>query len=63
MPRKNKEGAPMNEEGKMTEEARKAIFGKSEIESEPSPTDEERNREYSGASQTGHRTSGPKQGS
>ncbi|NMO16891.1 hypothetical protein HPC49_31300 [Pyxidicoccus fallax] len=63
MPRKNKEGAPMNEEGKMTEEARKAIYGKSEIESEKGATDEERNVTYSGPSQTGHRDSGPKQGS
>ena len=63
MPRKNNEGAPGDETDKLTEEARKAIFGKSEKESEAGRTDEERPREYSGASQTGHRDSGPKQGS
>jgi len=62
MPYKPNEEAPRTDV-KMPEETRKAIYGASEKESEPSPTDEERNREYSGTSQTGHRTSGPKQGS
>ncbi|WP_426750043.1 hypothetical protein [Myxococcus sp. Y35] len=43
----------MNEDGKLTDEARRAIFGKSERESEASPPEEDRNRQYSGASESG----------
>ncbi|MFP2960754.1 hypothetical protein ACLEPN_23775 [Myxococcus sp. 1LA] len=53
MPRKNNEGAPMNEDGKLTDEARKAIFSQSERESEANPPEEDRQRQYSGASESG----------
>ncbi len=42
MPRKPNEGAPGSEEDKLTDEARKAIFGKSEIETAPEDKGHER---------------------
>ena len=62
MPRKPNEDTP-RADVKMPEETRKAIYGKSEKESETGPTDATRPSEYSGPSQTGHKESGPKQGS
>ncbi len=52
MPRKPNEGQPLHEKGKMTDEARKAIFGSSEEET--APEDQGRaDRHYSGASPSG----------
>ena len=62
MPYKPNEEAPRTDV-KMPDETRKAIYGASEKESEPSPTDEERNRTHSSPSETGHRQAGPKKGS
>jgi hypothetical protein len=53
MPRKPNEGAPGSEEDKLTDEARKAIFGQSEEET--APEDKDHNRQYSGPAPTGHR--------
>jgi hypothetical protein len=55
MPRKPYDGAPMQQEGKMSDETRKELFGKSEKETAPSDQEgvQERQREYSGASNQG----------
>lgn len=51
MPRKPNEGAPGSEDDKLTDEARKAIFGKSEEET--APEDKDRDRQYIGPSESG----------
>jgi hypothetical protein len=51
MPRKPNEGQPLHEKGKMTDEARKAIFGSSEEET--APEDKGHERHYSGSSPSG----------
>lgn len=45
------EGTPGSEEGKLPDEARKALFGKSEEET--APEDKDHNQHYSGASESG----------
>ena len=51
MPRKPNERNPGSTDDKLTDEARKAIFGKSEEEN--APEDKDRERHYSGASESG----------
>jgi|GEM_PF-1824831 hypothetical protein len=51
MPRKPNEGNPGSRDDKLTDEARKEIFGKSEEET--APEDAGHNRHYSGASANG----------
>ena len=51
MPRKPNEGQPLYEKGKMTKEAAKEIFGKSEEET--APEDKGHERQYSGPSPSG----------
>lgn len=62
MPLKPDEQTPRTDV-KMPEETRKELYGRSEKESESSPTDEERNRTHSAPAQTGHRDAGPMKGS
>jgi hypothetical protein len=52
MPRKPNEGQPLHEKGKMTDEARKAIYGSSEEETAPEDK-EHGQRQYSGPSPSG----------
>ena len=51
MPLKPNERTPGSADDKLTDEARKAIFGKSEEET--APEDKDRERHYSGASESG----------
>ncbi len=51
MPRKNNEGAPQTYEDKISDESRKEIFGKSELES--APEDKDHNRHHNGPSPSG----------
>jgi len=51
MPLKPKDRTPGSADDKLTDEARKAIFGKSEEETAPEDKDHERH--YSGASESG----------
>lgn len=52
MPRKEFEGQPLHEKGKMTEEAREAIF-KEEEQRADDELEEGVDRQYSGASESG----------
>lgn len=52
MPRKPNEGQPLYEKGKMTDEARKAIYGSSEEETAPEDKGHDQ-RQHSGPSPAG----------
>jgi hypothetical protein len=60
MPRKPNEGAPKDESAKLTDEARKEIFGRSELESDEEGTSEGRDRQFSGPSSAESRAAGSK---
>ena len=59
MPRKPEDGAPRDESAKLDDEARKELFGRSELESAPEePTSEGRERHSGGPSSGESRAGG-----